>query len=92
MIDTTGDEVLHALPAQPLLVKPNHHELADMYGVTFASIEDMLPYGRKLIESGAKHAIISMAGDGALLFTKDGVYRATAPKELSKTPSDLVIQ
>ncbi|MDN6626393.1 MAG: 1-phosphofructokinase [Pisciglobus halotolerans] len=80
VIDTTGKELLKALPYAPLLVKPNHHELADLYNVSFTNQEDMIPYGKKLIEAGAKNAIISMSGDGALFFTSNQVYHATVPK------------
>lgn len=80
VIDTTGKDLLHALPQQPLLVKPNNHELAELYNVTFHSIEDIIPYGNRLLTDGAQHVIISMAGDGALLFTNDGVYRSNVLK------------
>ena len=80
IIDTTGKDLLHALPQQPLLVKPNNHELAELYNVTFQSIEDIIPYGNRLLTDGAQHVIISMAGDGALLFTKEGVYRSNVLK------------
>lgn len=80
IIDTTGKDLLHALPQQPLLVKPNNHELAELYDVTFHSTEDIIPYGNRLLTDGAQHVIISMAGDGALLFTKDGVYRSNVLK------------
>lgn len=76
MIDTTGEELLHALSKQPILIKPNHHELAELFGVTFSSKEDLIPYGKKCLELGAKHVIVSMAGDGALLFTGSDVYFA----------------
>ena len=47
-----------------------------------STVEDVLPYGRKLIEQGIKHVIVSMAGEGALLFTAEGIYEATVPKVL----------
>lgn len=80
IIDTTGKDLIEALPNQPLLIKPNNHELAELYNVTFQSTEDILPYGHRLLEAGAKHVIISMAGDGALLFTAEGVYRSNVLK------------
>ena len=76
IIDTTGKDLLHALSQKPLLVKPNNHELAELYNVTFESIDDIIPYGKRLLKDGAQHVIISMAGDGALLFTQEGVYRS----------------
>ncbi|MFD2728721.1 1-phosphofructokinase [Enterococcus camelliae] len=80
VIDTTGADLLASLPANPILVKPNNHELADLYRTEFTSIHDILPYGQKLLADGAQHAIISMAGDGALLFCKDGIYQSNVLK------------
>ncbi|MFV0558298.1 MAG: 1-phosphofructokinase [Enterococcus sp.] len=80
VIDTTGDDLMHALPHHPLLVKPNNHELAELYQTTFATVTDILPYGQKLLAAGAKNVIISMAGDGALLFTANGIYQSNVLK------------
>lgn len=80
VIDTTGPELKNALVHKPLLVKPNHHELAELFNATFESAEDIIPYGKKLIALGAQHALVSMAGDGALFFTGEKVYQATVPK------------
>lgn len=80
VIDTTGKELMNAISSRPLLVKPNHHELADLFETTFDSVEDIIPYGKKLIDLGAKYAVISMAGDGALFFTESAAYQATVPK------------
>lgn len=76
IIDTTGQKLLDSLASNPLLVKPNHHELAEMFETSFNNISDILPFGKKLLSMGAKYAIISMAGDGALFFTKAGSYFA----------------
>ena len=80
VIDTTGQDLMNALVNEPLLVKPNNHELAEAYQTTFNSIADIVPYGKKLLTAGAKNAIISMAGDGALLITNDGVYQSNVLK------------
>lgn len=84
VIDTTGKDLLASLPDRPILVKPNNHELADLYHTTFDSIEDILPYGQKLREEGAQNVIISMAGDGALLFCESGVYQSNVLKRTLK--------
>ncbi|MFV0561254.1 MAG: 1-phosphofructokinase [Enterococcus sp.] len=80
VIDTTGDDLKNALPQQPLLIKPNNHELADLYNTEFHSVEDIIPYGQKLLAEGAQNVLISMAGDGALLFTADGAYQSNVLK------------
>lgn len=80
VIDTTGESLLKTLPENPLVVKPNNHELAELFGVELNSIDDIVKYGKKLLEMGAQHVLISMAGDGGLMITKDKVYRSYAPK------------
>lgn len=80
VIDTTGESLLKTLPEQPLVVKPNNHELADLFGVELNSIADIVKYARKLLELGAQHILVSMAADGGLMVTKDKVYRSKAPK------------
>lgn len=80
VIDTTGDDLLAALSEKPLLVKPNNHELAELYATTLESLDDIIIYGKKLLADGAKNVIISMAGDGALLITEDGAYLSNVLK------------
>ena len=80
VIDTTGADLLAALPKKPLLVKPNNHELAELYHTTFSGLDDIITYGKKMLADGAQNVIISMAGDGALLFTQDGVYQTNVLK------------
>lgn len=80
VIDTTGESLLKTLPQNPLVVKPNNHELAELFETTFTGIDDIVEHGQKLLELGAQHVLISMAGDGGLLITKDAVYRSLAPK------------
>ncbi|WP_046215615.1 1-phosphofructokinase [Paenibacillus wulumuqiensis] len=80
VIDTTGKALLEALPHAPLLVKPNHHELAELFNVTINTREEIVTYGRKLLEMGAQNVLISMAGEGALFITADEVYHANVPR------------
>ncbi len=79
VIDTTGEPLRRALAYQPLLAKPNHHELAELFGVVIETREQLIIYGRRLLEEGAQHVLISMAGEGALLITGNEVYHANVP-------------
>ncbi len=72
VVDATGDTLLAALPYRPFLVKPNHHELGDLFHVAIDSHEKAAEYGRKLQEMGAQNVLVSMSGDGAVLCTADG--------------------
>lgn len=80
VIDTTGEALLKTIGEKPLVVKPNHHELAELFDVTLTGINDIVKYGQKLLTLGAQHVLISMAGDGGLLITKDAVYQSNAPR------------
>lgn len=79
-IDTTGAQLLESLPKHPLVVKPNHHELADLFHMTFKDDADLIAHGQDLLAKGAQHVLVSMAGAGAYLITPDHVYHSAAPK------------
>ncbi len=72
VVDATGDTLRQALPHRPFLIKPNHHELGELFGVTIDSREKAAVYGKKLQEMGARNALVSMSGEGAVLCTADG--------------------
>lgn len=94
VIDTTGDALMDALPYHPFLVKPNHHELAELFETSFHSMEDIFPYARQLLTLGAQHVLISMAGDGALYVDKEHLYFAEplqAPLQNSVGAGDSMI-
>ena len=72
VVDATKDLQLKVLPYHPFLIKPNNHELGELFGVTLHSIEEIATYAKKLQEMGAQNVLISMAGDGALLIDETG--------------------
>lgn len=81
IVDATGDLLLKVLKYHPFLIKPNNHELGDIFHVELKTREEVIPYGKKLQEMGARNVLISMAGEGAVLVAEDGsVYDAPAPK------------
>lgn len=74
--DFEGQPLLDTLANNPLLVKPNNHELEAIFGVPLNSLNDVETYARRILEMGAQHVLISMAGDGALLVTEEATYFA----------------
>ena len=73
------------LPYHPFLIKPNNHELGELFGVELTTQDEVICYAKKLQEQGAKNVLISMAGDGAVLVAEDGsVYQSKAPKGIVK--------
>mgnify|MGYP002589127732 CR=1 FL=1 len=81
VVDATRDLLMNVLEYRPFLIKPNNHELGEIFEVTLKTREDVIPYGRKLQEKGARNVLISMAGEGAVLIAENGeVYSSPAPK------------
>ena len=81
VVDATKDLLLNVLEYHPFLIKPNNHELGEIFDVKLTTREEVIPYGRKLQEKGARNVLVSMAGEGAVLIAEDGqVFDAPAPK------------
>ncbi len=81
VVDATKDLLLNVLKYKPFLIKPNNHELGEIFGVELKTRESVVPYAQKLLEMGAENVIISMAGEGAVFVASDGqVYLREAPK------------
>lgn len=85
IVDTTGESLLKVLKYNPFLIKPNHHELGELFGVKLNNKEEVIEYAKKLKDMGAQNVIISMAGDGAVLINSNGdVTTSNVPKGVVK--------
>lgn len=71
-VDAEKDLLLNVLRYHPFLIKPNNHELGQMFGVQLESEAEIVAYAKKLQERGARNVLVSMAKDGAILVTEDG--------------------
>lgn len=80
VVDTSGKALLEAIKNKPFLIKPNNHEIEEIFNVKINSEKELIKYGKELISLGAENVIISMACDGALLINKEGVFKGNAPK------------
>ena len=81
IVDATKDLLINVLKYKPFLIKPNNHELGELFDVKLTTRDEVIPYGKKLQKQGARNVLISMAGEGAVLVAEDGsVYEAPAPK------------
>ena len=80
VVDAEGDLLKKVLPYQPLLIKPNHHELGELFETTITTAEEVIPYGKKLVDMGAKNVIVSLAGAGAVLINSETTLLAEVPK------------
>lgn len=81
VVDATKDLLVNVLKYHPFLIKPNNHELGDIFGAEIKERDQAAPYAKKLQEMGARNVLVSMAGKGAVLLAEDGsVYESPAPK------------
>lgn len=72
VVDAAKGLLMNTLKYKPFLVKPNNHELGEMFGVKLTSADEIIEYAGKLKEMGAENVLISMAGDGAVLLDGNG--------------------
>ena len=81
VVDATKDLLTRVLPYKPFLIKPNNHELSEIFGHSLSTNDDLINAAKELQTQGAQHVLISMASDGAILVSADGsVYTSPAPK------------
>ena len=81
VVDATKNLLTNVLNYRPFLIKPNHHELGELFGVELTTREEVIPYAGKLAEQGARNVLVSMAGEGAVLLDETGgVHISEAPK------------
>lgn len=81
VVDATNDLLVNVLKYKPFLIKPNNHELGEIFNVVLKTDEEIIEYARKLQEKGAQNVLISMAGDGAILIDSNGKsYKSGVPK------------
>lgn len=80
VVDAEGDLLRKVLPYHPFLIKPNHHELGELFETSISNPEEVIPYAKKLVEMGAENVIVSLAGAGAVLINSDIALLAEVPK------------
>lgn len=79
VVDAERDLLTRVLSYRPFLVKPNNHELGDIFGVALKTRDEVVPYARRMQEMGAQNVLVSMAGEGGVLVAADGqVYQSPA--------------
>ena len=85
VVDTTGPCLMDTLACEPFLIKPNHYELGELFGVSIETKQDAKIYAEKLQKMGVKNVLVSMASEGAVLLDEHGVYHESeAPKGVVK--------
>lgn len=71
VVDATKDLLVNVLAYKPFMIKPNIHELEEIFSVKINSYDELLNYAAKLQNMGAKNVLVSQAGDGAVLLDQN---------------------
>lgn len=81
IVDATKDLLVNVLKFKPFLIKPNNHELGEIFNVELRTDEEIIEYAKKLQDKGARNVLISMAGDGAIFLSESGeIIKSGVPK------------
>ena len=81
VVDATRDLLVKSLKYEPFLIKPNNHELGEIFGLELTTDNEIIYYAIELKKQGAKNVLISMAGDGAILVDENDVaHKIGTPK------------
>ncbi|MGN1115619.1 MAG: 1-phosphofructokinase [Candidatus Ornithomonoglobus sp.] len=81
VVDAEKDLLTNVLRYKPFLIKPNHHELGEIFGVSVETRKEAVVYAKRLRGMGAENVLVSMAGEGAVLVTEQGdVLMSKAPR------------
>ena len=81
VVDATRDLLVNVLKYKPFLIKPNNHELGEIFGRELTTDAEITACAALLQSRGARNVLVSMAGDGALLLDETGkTHRMGVPK------------
>ena len=80
VLDTSGPALKELLDTKPFLIKPNEHELGEMFGVEITTQAQAFHYASRLVERGVQHVVVSMGGAGAIYASREYRYTAQVPK------------
>ena len=78
VVDAVGSVLKTVLPYHPYLIKPNQHELSEIFGQKILE-NQVEEYACKLVSMGAQNVLVSLGENGAILVNKQ-VYRSIAPR------------
>ena len=81
VVDATKNLLVNVLKYHPFLVKPNNHELGEIFQTVLKTSDEIVEAAKKLQQMGARNVLISMAGDGAILVAENGeIHQIGVPK------------
>lgn len=80
IVDASSQLLWNTLEYNPFLIKPNHHELGEIFNQEISTREEMIFYAKELQNRGARNVLVSAGEMGAILVAEDNkVYEQKAP-------------
>jgi 1-phosphofructokinase len=81
VVDATGDLLVNVLQYHPFLIKPNNHELGEIFGKVLKSDDEIIECAKELQKKGARNILVSMAGDGGIFVGENGEIIKSLPPQ-----------
>ena len=72
IVDSEGEALMDVLRYRPFLIKPNHHELGELFGIDADADDIIEKCAKKLQKTGARNVLVSRAEKGAMLIDEAG--------------------
>lgn len=79
ILDASGIGLKEGVKERPFLIKPNHHEIGQLFNKPIDTLESAIPLGQRLVADGVENIIISFAAKGAVFINENNVFFATVP-------------
>ena len=80
LLDTSGQTLVDCVKARPFFIKPNIDEIRMLTGLPVEGLDEAIEAAGRLHERGVQNVVISLGGDGAVMSSEEGVFRALVPR------------
>ena len=67
VVDAEGDLLKKVLPYHPFLIKPNHHELGELFETMITNAKKLSPMAKNSLKWERKMSLFHLAGKGPSL-------------------------
>ncbi len=80
ILDTSGALLTAGIEAKPTMIKPNIDEIRMLTGSTCDDLDEIIRAAEQIHSEGVEIVAVSLGGDGSIVVSDEGVYRARVPK------------
>ena len=80
ILDTSGKLLEQGIEAAPTMIKPNLDEIRMLTGKDCTDPEEIIEAAKVLHGRGIRIVTVSLGGDGAVVVSDEGAYRARVPR------------